>query len=219
MSNTNTTMIDALAAAVLGSASDEMLLNECAGRGLAAVSALSTEALLGELNKRREGVHLPPFLNAQRVGSWLKSAKREDLAVALSELPLEVLSTLTGTEPEDLTPLTAIHVGEWLNTVGNASIRDAMAHISSGRLSQALGDEKLWAMVQDQDRVIRDYFDGDDEKLWDMLDDPERQITRNFSDEELWNMMGTSEQLGMIESALGDVGIDFLLDEIRRRCR
>ena len=84
MSDTNTNMIDALAAAVLGSVSDEMLLNEVAGRGLAKASALTDVNLLAECIRR--GINTPQQLDVHTVRTYLSCLDADNLTTALADV-------------------------------------------------------------------------------------------------------------------------------------
>ena len=135
MSNT-TNMIEALAAAVLGSVSNEMLLNEAAGRGLAEASALTNEALLKELDKR--GLKKSAELTTAHVMEYLARLDAYELNRALTDVDGARLAEALG-EDEGLWEMIDDKdriVGDWLEA--NAS--DFVDRLDTQDLLEELGN-------------------------------------------------------------------------------
>ena len=183
MSNTNTNMIDALAAAVLGSVSNEMLLNEAAGRGLAEVRALTDDVLLHECVRR--GINTPQptpvilrptvvseNLTPETVQSYLVGLSAGELTTAPSALTGSQLAEVLGDEQLwnmiDDKRYTARNYVESLYT---DDLTEVLKYVDGARMSEVLGgDEGLWEMVDDKDRIAGDYLEANACDFIDRLD-------------------------------------------------
>ena len=183
MSNTNTNMIDALAAAVLGSVSNEMLLNECAGRGLAEVTALTDATLLAECIRR--GINTPQptpvilrptviseSLTPETVKSYLAGLDAGELATAMSDVLGSTLTEALGDaqlwEMIDDKKYTARHYVESLYAT---DLGELIKYVDGERLVEALGgDEDVWEMIDDKDRIAGDYLEANTSDFMDRLD-------------------------------------------------
>ena len=180
MSNTNTNMIDALAAAVLGSVSNEMLLNEAAGRGL---TILTDDTLLAECIRR--GINTPQptpvilrptvvseNLTPETVKSYLAGLDAGDLAAALSDVLGSTLAEALGDSQlwsmVDDKKWTAHRYVESLNA---SDLGELLKYVDGERLVEALGgDEDVWEMIDDKDRVAGDWLESNACDFMDRLD-------------------------------------------------
>ena len=156
----NDKTMEAIVAAVLGSVSNEMLLNEAAGRGLAEASALTNEALLKELDKR--GLKKSAELTPETVKSYLAGLDSGELATAMSDVLGSTLTEALGDaqlwEMIDDKKYTARHYVESLYT---DDLTEVLKHVDGAKLAEAMGGDKdLWELVDDKDRIAGDYLEA-----------------------------------------------------------
>ena len=180
MDANNTKMIDALAAAVLGSVSNEMLLNEAAGRGLTILTdaALLEECIqLGINTPQPTPVILRPTvvsenLTPETVKSYLAGLDAGDLAAALSDVLGSTLAEALGDSQlwsmVDDKKWTAHRYVESLNA---SDLGELLKYVDGERLVEALGgDEDVWEMIDDKDRVAGDWLESNACDFMDRLD-------------------------------------------------